>query len=129
MIQRKAEGNNRVKGKRIVFVDFDGTVTQEETLIGALMSVIPDILSKEKFEKVGSSMRTGDMTLSEGIHSLFDGMDASAFETMKAYMDTVDFRPGFIDFLESMKRQEVPVVLLSGGLETLILRVYILLMS
>jgi Haloacid Dehalogenase superfamily, subfamily IB, phosphoserine phosphatase-like len=102
-----------LKYESIIFLDFDGTVTSEETLSGALMRVIP----KEQMLKVNSDMRAGRLKLNEVLHMAFDSMPADSIGPMLEYYRSVPLREGFDDFLDLTDRKGIPVVLLSGGLE------------
>lgn len=97
--------------KNIVFIDFDGTITTEDTLTGA---ILPFVDHKEFLEYNGK-LEKGEMTLSEVVRYAYDGKPSSWIPKMLEYIDTVQIRPGFEEFLDKMAEKEIPVVVISGG--------------
>ena len=97
--------------KNIVFVDFDGTITTEDTLTGA---ILPFVDHKEFLEYNGK-LEKGEMTLSEVVRYAYDDRPAEWIPKMLEYIDTVKIRPGFEEFLDKMAEKEIPVVVISGG--------------
>ena len=80
--------------KNIVFVDFDGTITTEDTLTGA---ILPFVDHKEFLEYNGK-LEKGEMTLSEVVRYAYDDRPAEWIPKMLEYIDTVKIRPGFEEF-------------------------------
>ena len=95
----------------IAFVDFDGTITMEDTLEGAIRL----FASPEEFHSVKGKLVRGEMTLSQVVRYAFDGAPSSRLERMLDYVKGVALRPGFPEFLDEMDRREIPVVVISGG--------------
>ena len=95
----------------IVFVDFDGTITMEDTLEGAIRL----FASPEEFHSVKGKLVRGEMTLSQVVRYAFDGAPSSRLERMLDYVKGVALRPGFPEFLDEMDKREIPVVVISGG--------------
>ena len=97
--------------KKIVFIFFDGTITTEDTLVGA---IFPFVDPKEVDEYNGK-LEKGEMTLSQVVRYAYDGRPAEWLPKMLEYIDKVKIRPGFKEFLDKMKEMEIPVVVISGG--------------
>ena len=97
--------------KQIVFVDFDGTITTEDTLTGAIYPFV----DRAEFLEYYKKLETGEMTLSQVVRYAYDGRPAAWIPKMLDYIDTVKIRPGFEEFLDKMKEAEIPVVVISGG--------------
>ena len=95
----------------IAFVDFDGTITMEDTLEGAIRL----FATPEEFHSVKGKLVRGEMTLSQVVRYAFDGAPSSRLERMLDYVKGVALRPGFPEFLDEMDRREIPVVVISGG--------------
>ena len=95
----------------IAFVDFDGTITMEDTLEGAIRL----FASPEEFHSVKGKLVRGEMTLSQVVRYAFDGAPSSRLERMLDYVKGVALRPGFPEFLDEMDRRKIPVVVISGG--------------
>lgn len=101
---------------KIIFVDFDGTITTEDTLDGAMRLFV----SKEEYDKKYREMIQGSITLSEALHLVFDNTPSSRFSEMMEYIYKVSTRDGFAEFLDEMKALGIPVVVISGGLRQLL---------
>mgnify|MGYP001771716790 CR=1 FL=1 len=95
----------------IAFVDFDGTITMEDTLEGAIRL----FASPEEFHSVKGKLVRGEMTLSQVVRYAFDGAPSSRLERMLDYVKGVALRPGFPEFLDEMDKREIPVVVISGA--------------
>ena len=95
----------------IVFADFDGTITMEDTLVGAIRL----FASPEEFQSCSQKLAKGEMTLSQVVRYAFDGAPSSHLPRMLEYVRGVPLRPGFTDFLDEMDRRNIPVVVISGG--------------
>ena len=95
----------------IAFVDFDGTITMEDTLEGAIRL----FASPEEFHSVKGKLVRGEMTLSQVVRYAFDGAPSSRLERMLDYVKGVALRPGFPEFLDEMDKRKIPVVVISGG--------------
>lgn len=99
--------------KRILFIDFDGTITTEETLSKAMEMCISPELFKEGMTKIQS----GEWTLRETVRFAFDNIPGSCMDTIMEYVRTVPIRNGFEKLLLGMKDMGIPVVIISGGLK------------
>lgn len=97
----------------ILFVDFDGTITETETLDGAMRMCIPPDVYKQGLKR----MMSGESTLKETVRFAFDNIPSSRYEEIMAYVREVPIRPGFGDLVDGMQKLGVPVVVISGGLK------------
>ena len=102
----------------IAFVDFDGTITMEDTLEGAIRL----FASPEEFHSVKGKLVRGEMTLSQVVRYAFDGAPSDRLAPMLDYVDQVALRPGFPEFLDEMAAREIPVVVISGGVRQFVER-------
>nr|HML38916.1 haloacid dehalogenase-like hydrolase [Bacillota bacterium] len=101
---------------KILFVDFDGTITTEDTLDGSMRLFV----SKEEYDKKFHEMIQGSLTLSQALHLVFDNTPSSRFPEMMEYIHKVQIRDGFEEFLDEMEAVGIPVVVISGGLRQLL---------
>jgi len=101
---------------KIVFVDFDGTITTEDTLDGTMRLFV----SKEEYEAKYQEMIRGSLTLSKALHLVFDFTPSVRFHEMMEYIKKVSIRDGFVEFLDEMAVLGIPVVVISGGLRQLL---------
>lgn len=94
-------------------MDFDGTITAEDTLDGCMRRTIDPVVYDVKHNE----MLSGKITLSQAIHMAFGMIPSSRFSEMMEYVRGVPIRKGFDDLLAAMKEQGTPVVVVSGGLK------------
>lgn len=96
----------------ILFLDFDGTITSEETLQGSMrLCIDPDTYAKE-----AGKMLTGERTLAETLRMAFSLIPGRRMPDILAYVRQVPLRPGFEALLDAAKARGIPVVVISGGL-------------
>lgn len=97
--------------KNIIFIDFDGTITTEDTLTGAILPFV----DPQEFKEYNGKLFAGEMTLSEVVRYAYDDRPAEWLPSMLEYIDKVQIRPGFDEFLDTMQKKNIPVVVISGG--------------
>ncbi len=95
----------------IVFTDFDGTITMEDTLAGAIRL----FTDPQEYRAYAAKLAEGSMTLSQVVRYAFDGAPSDRLPQMLDYVDRVAIRPGFGAFLTAMEELSIPVVVISGG--------------
>jgi 2-hydroxy-3-keto-5-methylthiopentenyl-1-phosphate phosphatase len=101
----------------MAFVDFDGTVTSEETLSGVLTRLDPPI---PDLESIFKRMLARELSLKDGLNHLFGEIASSRVAEFTRYIETVPVRPGFGKFLDACEERNIPVVIVSGGLDVMI---------
>lgn len=99
--------------EQILFVDFDGTITSEETLTGAMRLCIPS----ELFEEKARELKEGKRSLADTLHLAFSLIPGNRMEDILDYVRGVPIRPGFEDLLDTAEDLGIPVVVISGGLK------------
>lgn len=97
----------------ILFIDFDGTITAEETLEGIMQRYIPEEMFKQGMKEIMS----GEKTLKETVHYAFSTIPSSRYEDIMSYVRGVPIRPGFDELVTGMQKLGIPVVVISGGLK------------
>lgn len=98
---------------KILFVDFDGTVTTVETLSQAMEMCVEPSLFKQGMEK----MQSGEWTLKDAVTFAFENITSDRMTDIMEYVRGVPIRDGFEELLNSMEKLGIPVVIISGGLE------------
>lgn len=104
--------------RTIVFVDFDGTITMEDTLEGAIRLFTPE----EEYRAMRQKLVDGQLTLSQVVRCAFDGAPPERLPAMLDYVDGVELRPGFPEFLDEMEKRHIPVAVISGGIRQFVER-------
>ncbi len=99
----------------IAFFDFDGTITSEETFYGSMLRLNPKALEKERLAFID-----GEVELREGLLRIFSGTPSEKYSLIEDYIKGVPLRDGFRELLLYLKSQNIPVVVISGGIKQLI---------
>ena len=102
--------------RSIVFVDFDGTVTTEDTLAGALRMAV----TEGEYRARHADLIAGRVTLSGVLRDTFEKTPSARVDDFVDYAASVPIREGFGDFLDAMKELGITVVILSGGLRPML---------
>ena len=113
---RKAGGDKRKVGQmhdKIMFIDFDGTITTEETLSGAMQLCV----DPEMFKDGNRKLLAGEWTLKKAVSFAFDHIPSSRMGDIMEYVRNVPIREGLSELLDKMKELGIPVVIISGGLK------------
>ena len=104
--------------KRVVFCDFDGTITAVETFVGMLKEFAPQ-LSAELIPQ----MYERKLTLRNGVRQLLESIASDRYGEVIAYADRQPIRPGLSELLDFLESQSVPFVVISGGVRGMVERV------
>ena len=97
--------------KYIVFCDFDGTITVEETFVGMLQE-----FASESYEKVENQLIAGKLTLRDAVCRLVESIPANRHSEVVEYIKDKPIRKGFPELLIYLQRHQIPFVVVSGGL-------------
>ncbi|MBD2450988.1 HAD-IB family phosphatase [Nostoc sp. FACHB-152] len=101
--------------KRIVFCDFDGTITVEETFVAVLKKFAPEVSAK-----VIPEMYAKRMTLREGVKQILQSIPSASYPEIIEFTQPQLIRHGFIEFLDFLETQKVPLIVISGGLRGMV---------
>ncbi len=109
-------GNMNTSPPAVVFSDFDGTITQEETF-----SLLMREFAPEASERMVPRLLSGEVTLRDGVPAVLETISSSVFPAMEKRMEEAPLRAGFEEFLNTLDRLGIPLVVLSGSIEPLIM--------
>lgn len=101
--------------KPVVFCDFDGTITAEETFVAMMKRFAPEV-SGEIIPK----LYTREITLREGVRQILESIDAAAYPEIVEFSRTKSIRPGLVELLDFLDRRGVPFVVVSGGIRIMV---------
>ncbi|MBU7582178.1 MAG: HAD-IB family phosphatase [Nostoc sp. TH1S01] len=101
--------------KRIVFCDFDGTITVEETFVAVLKKFAPEVAGQFLPE-----MYAQRVTLREGVKKILESIPSSQYGEILEFTRSQPIRPGFIELLDFLDSQNIPLVVVSGGLRGMV---------
>lgn len=95
----------------IVFCDFDGTITLNETLRASFLRFLPDLTAPTL-----AAIDAKQITLREGLVTLVNALPVSREADMIEFMREEPLRPGFQELLEYLTLVQIPFVVVSSGL-------------
>jgi 2-hydroxy-3-keto-5-methylthiopentenyl-1-phosphate phosphatase len=102
--------------RTVLFSDFDGTITEQETF-----SLLMKEFAPEASRRIVPLLLSGEMTLKAGVPAILETIPSDRFPEMIERMRTMALRPGFPEFLDFLQEFSVPLVVLSGSLEELVM--------
>jgi len=103
--------------KTHIFSDFDGTITEQDTLIFLTTNLGG---GAQLVASIGQMIRGGQMTLSEGIAAEMRSIRRPFAEAEKLLRENVRIDPGFVPFARWCEKRQIPLTILSAGFHQLI---------
>jgi 2-hydroxy-3-keto-5-methylthiopentenyl-1-phosphate phosphatase len=100
---------------RIVFCDFDGTITAQETFVAAMKRYAP-----EQSAELIPQMYARQITLREGVRRILESIPSSVYSEIIEWVAVQPQRPGLPEFLTFLQRQEIPFIVITGGLQEMV---------
>ena len=104
-------------GKRIVFCDFDGTLTVEDTFVKVCRHFAADTV-----DRLLREIFKGQLSLKDGIRQIVESIPSSRYPDMLDFVNGTPLRDGLVEFLDFLEQRGIPFVVISGGLLGLVLR-------
>jgi len=101
--------------RRVVFCDFDGTITVEETFVAVLKKFTPELSAKLLPE-----IYARRVTLREGVRKMLESIPSSRYPEILEFTQTQPIRQEFVKLLDFLEFQGVPLVVVSGGLRGMV---------
>lgn len=98
-----------------MFCDFDGTITEEETFVAVLKNFAPELSAKLLPE-----MYARRLTLRQGVRQILASIPSSRYSEILEFTQIQPIRPGFVELLDFLEFQGVPLVVISGGLRGMV---------
>jgi 2-hydroxy-3-keto-5-methylthiopentenyl-1-phosphate phosphatase len=101
--------------RRILFCDFDGTITSIETFVEMFRTIVPQHMAE-----IIPELKAFRMTLREGVSRLLESIPSERYEEVLATVRDRERRDGFEELIDFLDSKGVPLVVISGGLECLV---------
>ncbi|RAM52614.1 MAG: 2-hydroxy-3-keto-5-methylthiopentenyl-1-phosphate phosphatase [Hapalosiphonaceae cyanobacterium JJU2] len=101
--------------KRIIFCDFDGTITVSETFVAVLKHFSPQLSAQ-----LIPEMYAQRLTLREGVKRILESIPSSRYPEILEFTRNQPIRLGFTELLDFLDTQKVPLVVISGGLRGMV---------
>ncbi len=108
-------GNERHRSKRIVFCDFDGTITVAETFVAMISRFAPEVSAL-----VLPEIYAKRVTLRQGVRQMLESIPSSSYSEIVKFARTQPIRAGFVEFLDFLKTEQIPIIIVSGGLHCMV---------
>jgi 2-hydroxy-3-keto-5-methylthiopentenyl-1-phosphate phosphatase len=96
---------------RVVFSDFDGTISDGESFAAMLRTFTPD-LARDIVPRVQSL----EIPLKTGVRQMLESIPASRLPEIVAWTRRFAIRPGFAALLDFLDKRGVRMVVVSGGI-------------
>ena len=101
-----------MKQQLLIAVDFDGTVTRQDTLVEIL-----DRYGSPHWRQVQAKVISGAVSIREGLQAEMGSVRADLSDLKRLLTDRVELDPGFPAFLKTMRAAGIPLIVLSGGFD------------
>ena len=99
--------------KPIIFCDFDGTVTANDNIIAIMKKFNPP-----GWETVKDQILDQSISIREGVAKMFSLLPVEAKDDIISYvLEQAEIREGFSDFVAYTKQQQLPLYIVSGGID------------
>ena len=95
----------------MVFCDFDGTITERDTLQAVCQVFIPDVAAR-----VLPAIGRREISLQSGVSELINNLPAAAAADIRDFVCREPLRQGFEQFAQQLMDWNMPLVVLSGGM-------------
>lgn len=95
---------------KVVFSDFDGTITARETFVEVLRRFAP-----EAAERLIGRMYTLEVPLREGVRAIVRTIPSDRYPQIIDHVRHAPTWPGLVDLLDFLDARGVPFVVVSGG--------------
>jgi 2-hydroxy-3-keto-5-methylthiopentenyl-1-phosphate phosphatase len=101
--------------KPIVFCDFDGTITAQETFVAVLKQFSPELAAE-----LIPQMYALKITLREGVRRILESIPSSKLPEIIEFAQSQAMRAGFPEFLDFLESKNIEFVIISGGLRVMV---------
>lgn len=101
--------------KPVVFCDFDGTITAEETFVAMLKQFAPEVA-----QEIIPKLYTHEISLRSGVRRMLESIPSKAYGEIIEFSKTKEMRPGLVELIDFLDSQGVPLVVVSGGIRIMV---------
>ncbi len=100
---------------RIVFCDFDGTITNCDSFVKMLEEFAP-----KSSQQILSLIYDRTLTLKEGVQQLLNSIESDRYQQIIDSTASLSIRPGFLELLDFLACHQIPLIVVSGGLRGMV---------
>lgn len=99
--------------KLVLFCDFDGTITEKDNIVAIMKKFAPP-----EWEALTEQILTQKTSIREGVGKLFSLLPSSKrAEITEFIVQEATIRPGFAEFVQFCKKQDIELLITSGGID------------
>ncbi|MGB3188788.1 MAG: HAD-IB family phosphatase [Limnoraphis sp.] len=100
---------------KIVFCDFDGTITAQETFVAMLKQFTPQISAE-----IMPKLYNRELTLRQGVRQMLESIPSVRYQEVIEFSSHQQIRPGLVELIDFLDAQAVPLVVVSGGIRVMV---------
>lgn len=101
--------------KPIVCCDFDGTITKNDNIIRIMKHFAPS-----EWTELKDDVLAKEITIQEGVGQMFQLLTSDQKEAIQSFiLEDTEIREGFKQFVDHVKKADIPFYVLSGGMDFL----------
>ncbi|MBM7579165.1 2-hydroxy-3-keto-5-methylthiopentenyl-1-phosphate phosphatase [Jeotgalibacillus terrae] len=98
---------------RIIFCDFDGTITKSDNIISIMKHFDPP-----GWEPIKDQILSREISIREGVGKMFATLPSELKKDITEYVvETAEIRGGFGEFVDYTKQAGIPLNIVSGGID------------
>ncbi|SEN76776.1 2-hydroxy-3-keto-5-methylthiopentenyl-1-phosphate phosphatase [Lihuaxuella thermophila] len=99
--------------KRVIFCDFDGTITNNDNIISIFKHFNPP-----GWESIKDDILSQRISVRRGVGQMFSLLPSSRKEEIIRYaIDQAEIRPGFEEFIQYCREHGIKLLITSGGID------------
>jgi 2-hydroxy-3-keto-5-methylthiopentenyl-1-phosphate phosphatase len=97
----------------IIFCDFDGTITKSDNIVSIMKHFAPP-----EWEALKDGVISQNISVKEGVGKMFSMLPSTLKEDIIDYVKEIGIlRSGFAEFISYTKEQNIPLYIVSGGID------------
>ncbi len=100
---------------KIIFCDFDGTITAQETFVAMLKQFTPQISAE-----IMPKLYNRELTLRQGVRQMLESIPSVRYQEVIEFSSHQQIRPGLVELIDFLDAQAVPLVVVSGGIRVMV---------
>jgi 2-hydroxy-3-keto-5-methylthiopentenyl-1-phosphate phosphatase len=98
---------------KAIICDFDGTITETDNIIAIMKQFAPP-----EWDDLKKSVLSQEITVREGVGNMFQLLPSSIKKDIVEFiLDHAEIRPGFKEFVQYTKEKNIPLYIVSGGID------------
>lgn len=96
-----------------IFCDFDGTITESDNIVAIMKEFGPP-----ETEEIKNKVLSQEISIREGVSRMFGLLPSSLKEEIVRFLtNKAAIRPGFKEFVQFTKQQDIEFYIVSGGMD------------